>query len=160
MILGVDPGNTGSLSIIEPGSLQHVDHMLMPLIAHGKNKRVNAAAIKAWISQYPIQHGFIELVNAMPSGGKGPKMGSASAFTFGHAAGQVQALLVGMDIPFTLVHPTKWKTHAGLIGTEKDAARSRAIQLYPTLRDLDLKAKGQAIADALLIARYGEHTLH
>lgn len=37
----------------------------------------------------------------------------------------------------------------------KDAARSRAIQLYPELRALDAKAKGQAIADALLIARFG-----
>lgn len=42
-----------------------------------------------------------------------------------------------------------------LIGYEKDAARSRAIQLYPGVRVLDLKAKGQAVADAMLIARYG-----
>lgn len=47
------------------------------------------------------------------------------------------------------------KKSAGLIGSDKDAARSRAIQLYPELRALDAKAKGRAIADALLIARFG-----
>lgn len=160
MLLGADPGNTGSLTVIEKGSKDYVDHLLMPVLKVGSNNRVNAAAIKAWVCQYPIEHAFIELVNAMPSGGKGPKMGSASAFTFGHAAGQLQGVLIGLDIPITLIHPTKWKKHAGLINTDKDAARSRAIQLYPSIRELDLKGKGQAIADALLIARYGNHTLH
>ena len=38
---------------------------------------------------------------------------------------------------------------------DKDAARTRAIQLWPAWRDLDLKGKGQALADAALIARFG-----
>ncbi|MGC8384986.1 hypothetical protein ACP3P8_23150 [Pseudomonas aeruginosa] len=47
------------------------------------------------------------------------------------------------------------KKRAALQGQDKDAARARAIQLYPGVRDLDLKAKGQALADAMLIARFG-----
>jgi crossover junction endodeoxyribonuclease RuvC len=54
-----------------------------------------------------------------------------------------------------MVTPQKWKKAAGLIGTDKDAARTRAIQLWPNWRDLDKKGKGQALADAALIARYG-----
>lgn len=59
----------------------------------------------------------------------------------------------------TLLTPVAWKKGAGLIGTDKDAARSRAIQLYPALRALDTKARGQALADAILIARHGSQLL-
>ncbi len=75
--------------------------------------------------------------------------GTASMFTFGHATGVAEGSSEGLNIPYTLVTPQAWKKSAGLIGSDKDAARSRAIQLYPELRALDAKAKGQAIADAL-----------
>src|SRR5690606_14340133 len=84
-----------------------------------------------------------------------PGQGVSSMFTFGHAAGVVEGLIQGLGIPYTLVTPQAWKRRAGLIGSDKDAARSRAIQLYPGVRVLDLKEKGQAVADAMLIARYG-----
>jgi crossover junction endodeoxyribonuclease RuvC len=50
-------------------------------------------------------------------------------FTFGHAAGVAEGILQGLNIPYTLVTPQAWKKSAGLIGSDKDAARSRAIQL-------------------------------
>jgi hypothetical protein len=53
------------------------------------------------------------------------------------------------------VTPQAWKKSQGLIGTDKDAARSRAIQLWPTWKELHKKGKGQALADAALIARRG-----
>jgi crossover junction endodeoxyribonuclease RuvC len=55
-----------------------------------------------------------------------------------------------------MVTPQKWKKAAGLIGTDKEAARARAIQLWPEWRALDTKGKGQALADAALISRYGK----
>ena len=64
-------------------------------------------------------------------------------------------VLGAMGIPHTLVTPQAWKKDAGLIGKDKDAARARAIQLWPSWRDLDAKGKGQAYADAALIAMYG-----
>ena len=76
-------------------------------------------------------------------------------FTFGHAAGVVQGLVQGQGHPLTLVTPQKWKKAAGLIGSEKDAARSAAILQWPSWRELDAKGKGQALADAALIARFG-----
>ena len=51
--------------------------------------------------------------------------------------------------------PQKWKKSAGLIGTEKDVARSTAILLWPEWRAQHAKGKGGALADAALIARYG-----
>ncbi|WP_028119983.1 crossover junction endodeoxyribonuclease RuvC [Escherichia coli] len=147
-VLGIDPGCRGSLVLItEQGG--YIDHLAMPTIKVGTKSRVNGAAVAAWIRQYGITHAYLEQVGAMPG------QGTASMFTFGHAAGVVEGILQGLNIPYTLVTPQSWKKSAGLIGSDKDAARSRAIQLYPELRALDAKAKGQAIADALLIARFG-----
>ena len=147
-ILGIDPGCSGALVLVtEQGG--YIDHLPMPTIKVGTKSRVNGAAVAAWVRQYGITHAYLEQVGAMPG------QGTASMFTFGHAAGVAEGILQGFNIPYTLVTPQAWKKSAGLIGSDKDAARSRAIQLYPELRALDAKAKGQAIADALLIARYG-----
>ncbi|HFS5807905.1 TPA: crossover junction endodeoxyribonuclease RuvC [Citrobacter farmeri] len=147
-VLGIDPGCSGALVLItEQGG--YIDHLAMPTIKVGTKSRVNGAAVAAWVRQYGITHAYLEQVGAMPG------QGTASMFTFGHAAGVAEGILQGLNIPYTLVTPQAWKKSAGLIGSDKDAARSRAIQLYPGLRALDAKAKGQAIADALLIARHG-----
>ncbi|ECD6619167.1 hypothetical protein E2327_16855 [Salmonella enterica subsp. enterica] len=147
-VLGIDPGCSGSLVLItEQGG--YIDHLAMPTIKVGTKSRVNGAAVAAWLCKYGITHAYLEQVGAMPG------QGTASMFTFGHAAGVAEGILQGLNIPYTLVTPQAWKKSAGLIGSDKDAARSRAIQLYPELRALDAKAKGQAIADALLIARHG-----
>lgn len=147
-VLGIDPGCSGSLVLItDQGG--YIDHLAMPTIKVGTKSRVNGAAVAAWIRQHGITHAYLEQVGAMPG------QGTASMFTFGHATGVVEGILQGLSIPYTLVTPQAWKKSAGLIGSDKDAARSRAIQLYPALRALDAKAKGQAIADAILIARHG-----
>lgn len=147
-VLGIDPGCSGALVLVtEHGG--YIDHLAMPTIKVGTKSRVNGAAVAAWVRQYGVTHAYLEQVGAMPG------QGTASMFTFGHAVGVAEGILQGLNIPYTLVTPQAWKKSAGLIGSDKDAARSRAIQLYPELRALDAKAKGQAIADALLIARFG-----
>jgi crossover junction endodeoxyribonuclease RuvC len=152
-LIGIDPGCSGALVVLAPSG-ERVDCLLMPTFKNGKSSRVNGAAVAAFLkkhSQYDRAgtHAYLESVHAMP------KQGVSSVFTFGHAAGVVEGILQGLGIAYTLVPPQQWKKRAGLIGTDKDAARSRAIQLWPTWRDLDLKGKGQALADAALIARFG-----
>lgn len=159
IVVGIDPGMTGSFIAIDGNTLEYIDHLIAPTIKVGTKNRLNGAAVTAWLQGLDnIDHVFIEKVNAMPSGGI--KMGAGSAFSFGHAAGYVEGIISGMGKPFTLVTPQQWKKAHSLIGTGKDEARSRCTQLYPALRVLDLKGKGQAVADAILIARYGiTHTL-
>lgn len=151
MIIGIDPGCSGAIVMLRNNG-SHVAHLNMPTIKVGTKTRVNGAAIAAFFREHSYRepyHAHLEQVGAMPG------QGVSSMFTFGHAAGVVEGLLQGLGIPYTLVTPQAWKKRAGLIGQDKDAARSRAIQLYPDLRVLDLKGKGQAVADALLIARFG-----
>ncbi|WWT39885.1 crossover junction endodeoxyribonuclease RuvC [Microcystis phage Mwe-JY08] len=148
-IIGVDPGVSGAIAAVGPDG-RHLAHMLMPVVKVGTRSRVNGAAVSAFLRGIPgIRHVFIEQVGAMPG------QGVTSMFTFGHSAGLVEGVVTGLGHPMTLVTPQAWKKRAGLIGLDKDAARSRAVQLFPGVRDLDLKGKGQAIADALLIARDG-----
>ena len=96
-----------------------------------------------------MDHIYVEQVGAMPG------QGVSSMFNFGHACGTVMGVIGALGYPHTMVTPQKWKKAAGLIGTDKDAARSRAIQLWPEWKDLGKKGKGQALADAALIALYG-----
>ena len=157
IIIGIDPGCSGAIVVLKDTG-EYVAHIEMPTVKDGKSSRVNAAAVGAFIrdtiNAQPIHHmslchAFIEKVGAMP------KQGVASMFTFGDACGVVRGVVAGAGIPYTMITPQAWKKSAGLIGSEKDAARSRAIQLYPNLRALDAVGKGQALADALLIARHG-----
>lgn len=146
MIIGIDPGCSGAIAVLDENG-GHIAHMLMPTMKVGKGNRVNGAALAAFLREHVECHAYLEKVGAMPG------QGVTSTFTFGHAAGVAEGILQGLGIPYTLVTPQSWKKTAGLIGKDKDAARTRAIQLYPELRVLDLKGKGQAVADAILIAR-------
>lgn len=151
MIIGIDPGCSGALVVLDRNNNVSA-HLNMPTIKVGTKSRVNGAAVASFLRDAmhcDSCHAYLEQVGAMPG------QGVSSMFTFGHAAGVVEGLLQGLGIPYTLVTPQAWKKRAGLIGQDKDAARSRAIQLYPNLRVLDLKGKGQAVADAILIAKFG-----
>lgn len=152
LILGIDPGCSGALALIRDTG-EYVTHLNMPTIKVGSKTRVNGAAISAFLAEHTIHEAFLEQVGSMPG------QGVSSTFTFGHAAGLVEGVITGQRIPMTLVTPQAWKKTAGLIGKDKDAARSRAVQMFPDIRVLDQKAKGQAVADAILIALYGARRL-
>lgn len=145
--IGIDPGASGAIVIMNGTAL--IEWAPMPTVKIGTATRVNAPALAEILKNFDRAHAFVEQVGAMPG------QGVSSMFSFGHAAGVVAGVLGALAIPVTLVTPQAWKKRAGLIGQDKDAARSRAIQLWPTWRALDLKAKGQALADAALIARFG-----
>lgn len=153
VIIGIDPGLSGCVVALDADDWRYLDHLHMPTMKVGSGSRVNGAALKAFLGAcYDEAEGRmvnLERVGAMPG------QGVTSMFTFGHSAGVVEGIVQGLGLPYTLIEPQAWKKRAGLIGKDKDAARTRAIQLYPGLRELDLKAKGQALADAILIARFG-----
>lgn len=147
-ILGVDPGNSGALVVLTESGV-FVDAMMVPIVQSGKSNRVNGAAVASFLAKHHIIHAYIEKVGSMPG------QGVASTFTFGHAAGMVEGVVTGRLIPVTHLSPQSWKKKANLVGKPKDCARSRCVQLYPHVRILDTKIRGQAVGDATLIARAG-----
>ncbi len=148
--IGVDPGASGAIVILH--DLQPVEWLLMPTIAVGSGRRVDCAEVARFLrgcGAHIGSHALFELVGAMPG------QGVTSMFAFGHSTGSVTGVLAALGIPVTHVTPQRWKKRAGLIGKDKDAARSRAIQLWPHWAALGKKGAGQALADAALIARFG-----
>ena len=148
MTIGIDPGISGAVVALENGA--PVEWLRMPVMSGGgKSRRVNTAALAAWIADRAPAAAFVEAVGAMPG------QGVASMFTFGRAAGAVDGVLGALGVPVTYLTPQAWKRAAGLIGKDKDAARGRAVQIWPAWRALDKKGEGQALADAALIAWAG-----
>ncbi len=149
-LIGIDPGVSGSIVILQSRQcLTPIEWVRMPTLKVGKSSRVDVAALARYLAEYDAGEAFIEQVHSMPG------QGVSSVFTFGHACGAVEGVIAALMIPYTLVTPQKWKGRAGLIGSEKDACRSRAIQLWPRWDALGKKGEGQALADAAMIARFG-----
>lgn len=150
MRIGIDPGASGAIVVMDD-AFRLIEWAHMPTIKIGTQTRVNGAEVAALLRDFDDAAAYLEQVGAMPG------QGVSSMFSFGHAAGTISGVLAALMIPVTLVTPQVWKKRAGIAsGSDKDAARSRAIQLWPAWRDLAAKGKGQALADAALIARYGD----
>ena len=145
-VLGIDPGAGGAVVILE--NEYPIEWIRMPTMKVGSATRVIAQELANFIDQ-ECAHAYVEATHAMPG------QGVVSMFNFGHSCGVVMGVLGAFGIPYTMVQPQSWKKSAGLIGKDKDAARVRAIELWPHWKDLWKKGQGQALADAALIARHG-----
>jgi crossover junction endodeoxyribonuclease RuvC len=150
--IGIDPGLSGAIVIMDGDT--PIEWHRMPTMKTGSANRVNAPALAAIIRPYLYLDKqirvYVELVSSMPG------QGVASMFSFGHSAGVIQGVLGAFEIPVTMVTPSQWKKRAGLVGQDKDASRTLAIQMWPFWRELDKKGAGQAYADAALIAVHGD----
>lgn len=150
MKIGIDPGLDGAIALLCDDNT-YLDVFDMPCMALSKTKRqVNAAEVanifRQWGADYNLRQAVLEKVGAMP------KQGVSSSFNFGHSYGIIKGVLHALLIPYVLITPQQWKKRAGLIGADKDMARTKAIQLYPQAPLSRKKDIGRA--DAILIARY------
>jgi len=150
--IGIDPGLSGAIVVLENDL--PTEWYRMPTMKTGSANRVNASALASIIRRtiYDDEEtrAYVELVSSMPG------QGVASMFSFGHSAGVIQGVLGAYRMPVRMVTPQSWKKRAGLIGKDKEAARTLAIQMWPNWRDLDKKGAGQAFADAAFIALFGD----
>ncbi len=154
LIIGIDPGISGSLCFFEDGKI--ADIIEMPVMAEGKkNKRqVNGAQIYneifkriKGIEKKNIKV-IIEQVSAMPG------QGVTSMFNFGQSFGVLKGICSAMQLPMYFVRPAKWKKYFNLIKSEKDASRTKAIQIFPYISSQLSRKKDSNKADAILIASF------
>jgi len=154
LIIGIDPGISGSICFFEDGKI--LDVIEMPTMTEGKkNKRqVNGAQIYNEISKKINENEkknirvIIEQVSAMPG------QGVTSMFNFGQSFGILKGICSAMQLPMYFVRPAKWKKYFGLINSEKDASRTRAIEIFPYFSSELSKKKDSNKADAILIASF------
>ena len=94
----------------------------------------------------------IEQVSAMPG------QGVTSMFNFGQSFGILKGICSAMQLPLYFVRPAKWKKYFNLINSEKDASRTRAIEIFPYFSSEFIKKKDTNKADAILIASFYHET--
>ena len=153
-IIGVDPGISGSICFFEDGKI--LDVVEMPTMNEGKkNKRqVNGSQVFNEISKRIKQIDkkdvkvIIEQVSAMPG------QGVTSMFNFGQSYGILKGICSAMQLPMYFVRPAKWKKYFSLINSEKDASRTKAIEIFPYFSINLSKKKDSNKADAILLASY------
>ena len=154
LIIGIDPGISGSICFFEDGRI--LDVVEMPTMTEGKKnkKQVNGSQIYNEISNI-IKHRdkkeikvIIEQVSAMPG------QGVTSMFNFGQSYGILKGICSAMRLPMYFVRPAKWKKYFNLINSEKDASRTRAIEIFPYFSSQLSRKKDSNKADAILIASF------
>ena len=158
LIIGIDPGISGSICFLEDGIIKDV--LEMPTMTEGKKnkKQVNGSQIFNEISfrikTYEKKNikVVIEQVSAMPG------QGVTSMFNFGQSFGILKGICSAMQLSTYFVRPAKWKKYFNLINSEKDASRTRAIEIFPYFSSNLSKKKDSNKADAILIASYLHET--
>ena len=154
LIIGIDPGISGSICFFEDGKI--LDVVEMPTMTEGKKnkKQVNGSQIFNEISKRINKNQnqgvrvVVEQVSAMPG------QGVTSMFNFGQSFGILKGICSAMQLPVYFVRPAKWKKYFNLINSEKDASRTRAIEIFPYFSSQLSKKKDSNKADAILIASF------
>ena len=154
IVVGIDPGLSGAIAILENNKVLNIFDM--PVMAEGKKnkKQINGSQIFNEISirikNYKIEdiNVVIEQVSAMPG------QGVTSMFNFGQSFGTLKGICSAMQLPMYFVRPARWKKYFGLINSEKDASRTKAIETFPYFSSKLSKKKDSNKADAILIASF------
>ena len=157
LIIGIDPGISGSICFFEDGKI--IEVIEMPVMTEGKKnkKQVNGAQIyneflKRINKKDDEIRVVIEQVSAMPG------QGVTSMFNFGQSYGILKGICSAMQLPMFFVRPAKWKKYFNLINSQKDASRTRAIEIFPYFSTQLSKKKDSNKADAILIASFYHET--
>ena len=152
IIIGIDPGVSGAICILTDGKITEIYEM--PTMIDGKKnkKQVNGAEVTNIINKELVNEKdinvVIEHVSAMPG------QGVTSMFNFGQSFGVLKGICAAMQIPMYFVRPAKWKKYFNLINSEKDASRTKAIEIFPHFSAQLSRKKDSNKADAILISSF------
>ena len=154
LIIGIDPGISGSICFLDNGKI--LDVIEMPTMTDGKKnkKQVNGSQVYNEVTKRIKQFEknqirvVIEHVSAMPG------QGVTSMFNFGQSFGILKGICTAMQLPMYFVRPAKWKKYFNLLNSEKDASRTRAIEIFPYFSSQLSRKKDSNKADAILIASF------
>jgi len=148
--VGCDPGLGGALAIWRPA-----DEMLLVIDTptheiRGK-RRIDlyqlGSEIRGWAGVSNIVRVVVENVGAMP--GQSPN----GMFAFGFAAGALQGVIAGAQLPMALVVPQVWKKVYGIPGgrENKDLSRQKPAVVGPKHSSPCARKKDDGRTEAPLI---------
>jgi len=155
MKVGIDPGLTGAIALLDGDTVIRIWDMPTMEKTHGKGNQVNPYILCDIFREIIEIAGddrvqvFVERVGARPG------MGVTGAFSFGRSAGVIEGAAAAYGLAMRYPTPQRWKKGAGLIGKPKDSSRTLAIEMYPEVRDMLTRKKDNGRSDAILIAANG-----
>lgn len=169
--VGIDPGKTGAIAILNGDALvavydmpvidgQVLGALVAQLLGHVPERHQNTIArLQAMSSSdgmligslIRVKHATVERVSARPG------QGVSSTFGFGFSAGVVHGVLGALLIPVDIVTPAMWKRHFRL-GADKDESRARAIERWPQHAGQFARKRDDGRAEAALIALWWHET--
>lgn len=154
MILGIDPGASGAVAVLDGAALVAVHDMPTKKVkVSGKMKtRIDSRALYEALHDYQVTHVFLEQVSAMPG------QGVSSMFAFGRATGIAEGVSATKSKELIEVRPQVWKKHFGLDG-HKDGSRDAAMERWPGMASYFQRKKDDGRAEAALIGLWGQECL-
>ncbi len=158
IIIGIDPGVSGAICILTDGKITEIYEM--PTMIDGKKnkKQVNGPQIYNEISKRIINIPKKEVVVVIEQVAAMPGQGVTSMFNFGQSFGVLKGICSAMQLSMHFVRPAKWKKYFNLIKTEKDASRTKVIEIFPYISSQLSRKKDSNKADAILIASFYNNT--
>ena len=135
-VLGIDPGFTGALAVIDPTRRRILELHDMPLMAPiksaftkaEKRRAVDLPKLASIIQSAILVHGVavsvVEDVGAMPG------QGTVSMFRFGFYSGAIHGILAALNIRIVLQKPAVWKARMNL-SRDKQLSIALAKKLFP-----------------------------
>ncbi len=158
LVIGIDPGISGSICFLNDGEILEV--IEMPIMTDGKKNKKQVNGSQVYNELIKRIKGFeknqirvvIEHVSAMPG------QGVTSMFNFGQSFGILKGICTAMQLPMFFVRPNKWKKYFNLLNSQKDASRTRAIEIFPYFSSQLSRKKDSNKADAILIASFYHET--
>ena len=149
LILGIDPGSSGGLAIVEY-NLNTLPYIIwaskMPVVNIYGKKVIDVMKVSSALKNHSIDITIIEKVHAMPS------QGVSSSFQFGRSFGGIESLSYIYTKRVDYVAPAVWKKYLGLGSSKKDSLDLARLK-FGKLKYWDLKSN-DGIAEAALLALF------
>ncbi len=149
-ILGVDPGLSGALAVLDVKNRSIVSVFDMPIIQEKTKRTIDCGALGLKLSAFidDISFAVVEDVHSMPG------QGVVGVFSFGVSKGIILGMLGLSLIPVFLTPPAVWKNVMGL-NRDKDWSRTLATKLFPLSEDHFKLKKDHDKAESCLLAEFG-----
>lgn len=180
-VLGIDPGFSGAMAIIDTETMKIVEKFVMPVLEvdkkksrkvrkkdpeFGKQKTKTYVGKHKMINLYKLNARFERLskevtVTYLEQVHSRPMEGVSGAFRFGQGYGNLEAFLVAHEMKFKYVTPAVWTNvmHQGIVNSIDAKGRSimAANKLYPEENFIveGCRKLHDGLIDSVLVARYG-----
>ena len=168
VVVGIDPGATGAISILVDGNLVAVEDMPTDQVQVGAHLRSRISAHRLWafLASAKGAHVFVERPEARPMRSRDKatgqtvlrQPGAAGMLAFGEGYGMLVMGCVAAGMVLTELRPGAWKRAAG-VAASKDDARRKAQDTFPRQAHLFARVKDHNRAEACLLGLYGTEKL-